>query len=51
MNDTETSTVFAGIDGRTDATLPTWYEREHEPEEVDGDKSVTAGEVRYPLGE
>lgn len=34
MNNTETSTVFAGIDGRTDATLPTWYEREHEPETV-----------------
>jgi hypothetical protein len=34
MNDTETSTVFAGIDGRTDATLPTWYEREHDPETV-----------------
>ena len=34
MNKTETSTVFAGIDGRTDATLPTWYEREHEPETV-----------------
>jgi uncharacterized protein YukE len=34
LNDTETSTVFAGIDGRTDATLPTWYEREHDPETV-----------------
>jgi hypothetical protein len=34
MNDTETSTVFAGIDGRTNATLPAWYERDHEPETV-----------------
>jgi hypothetical protein len=34
MNDTETSTVFAGIDGRTDAMLPTWYERDQEPETV-----------------
>jgi hypothetical protein len=32
MKNPETSTVFAGIDGRTDATLPTWYEQEHDPE-------------------
>ena len=25
MKDPETSTIFAGIDGRTDATLPKWY--------------------------
>jgi uncharacterized protein YukE len=34
MKDSETSKVFAGIDGRTDTTLPTWYEREQEPEMV-----------------
>jgi hypothetical protein len=34
MKNPETSTIFAGIDGRTDATIPTWYEQEHEPETV-----------------
>lgn len=28
MTDADQTTVFAGVDGRTDAQLPTWYERE-----------------------
>ena len=27
MNDPESSTVFAGVDGRTDTELPDWYRR------------------------
>mgnify|MGYP006273893773 CR=1 FL=1 len=34
MSDPETTTYFAGIDGRTDATLPEWYESRYQPEEV-----------------
>jgi len=29
MKDSETATVFAGLDGRTDAKLPEWYSERH----------------------
>lgn len=32
MTNPETTTVFAGLDGRTNATLPTWYERQRSGE-------------------
>jgi hypothetical protein len=34
MGSPETTTVFAGIDGRADATLPAWYEERHSGTEV-----------------
>jgi hypothetical protein len=35
MKDPETSTVFAGIDGRTDATLPAWYAEKTQADPAD----------------
>jgi hypothetical protein len=34
MKQPEPSTVFAGVDATTETRLPTWYAREHQPEEV-----------------
>jgi hypothetical protein len=35
MDDAETTTAFAGLDGRTDTDLPTWFEQLHDgPETV-----------------
>ncbi|CDK39151.1 hypothetical protein [Halorubrum sp. AJ67] len=41
MKDPETTTVFAGLDGRTDSKLPEWYaERHGGPEPVSFSKAV-----------
>ena len=34
MNDAETTTAFAGLDGRTDRELPTWFAAEHDDPET-----------------
>jgi hypothetical protein len=58
MDDAETTTAFAGLDGRTDHDLPTWFATEHDdPETVPFTRAVrqlphateTGGRVQEPL--
>jgi hypothetical protein len=41
MNEAETTTAFAGLDGRTDTELPTWFEQLHDaPETVPFSRAI-----------
>jgi hypothetical protein len=41
MDDAETTTAFAGLDGRTDTDLPTWFDRLHDgPETVPFSRTI-----------